>query len=559
MSESAHRIMEILRILNESHSPIGSKLIANELNKKGFNLGERAVRYHMQILDEKGYTERKGYSGREITDLGKEILEKGLVYNQIDFTHSKFEEMIYLCDFDYKTRKGNVIVNTSHIYDEKSYEIIKKIFKSSLCVSPYIKKTKLSNEKGYEIETICGTTIDGILLNNSIPSLPLYGGLLKIEDYIPIKFNELISYKETSINPLDAFVGKDMTSILNVIKEGNGYVPANFRLIPSSAKTKTLQILEDLKNIGINGVIKVGEPGENVLGIPVTDNMVGIAIIGGIVPLSGAQELNCNIKININENLSNFQHLTPIVKNNTNILKKASESSSSQIPFLLSKSWNLIEEVDFDINTGKGNIIANISRIDEKDLDNAIDIMKETYTNSPEHINPFYKIIKHNNGKVDIATVCSLSIDGILINNHIMSTPKYGGLLELEDHPMFIELISYNGSSIDPHKIFIYKHLTSVHKENFESKRVLASLKEVSYVAKSESEEILSKLEKIGFSIYKISNPRELIYNAKIDNYNFGIVAGSGLNTIAAIKENNINIEVKALEKLIPFNEMDHF
>ena len=101
MSESEHRMIEILRILNAQNKPTGSKLIADELKNKGFNLGERAVRYHMQILDEKGYTERMGYSGRQITDLGREKLEKGLIYDQVDFIHSKFEEMIYLTDFNY--------------------------------------------------------------------------------------------------------------------------------------------------------------------------------------------------------------------------------------------------------------------------------------------------------------------------------------------------------------------------------------------------------------------------------------------------------------------------
>ena len=95
MSESEHRMIEILRILNNHDKPIGSKVIANELRNKGYNLGERAVRYHMQILDEKGYTERKGYSGRIITDYGRIELEKGLIYDQVDFTFSKFEEKIY--------------------------------------------------------------------------------------------------------------------------------------------------------------------------------------------------------------------------------------------------------------------------------------------------------------------------------------------------------------------------------------------------------------------------------------------------------------------------------
>ena len=59
------------------------------------------------------------------------------------------------------------------------------------------------------------------------------------------------------------------------------------------------------------------------------------------------------------------------------------------------------------------------------------------------------------------------------------------------------------------------------------------------------------------FSIYKIGKPRELTYNAKVDNYNFGVVAGSGLNLIAALKEKGIDVEVKAIAKLMKFEKME--
>ena len=64
-------------------------------------------------------------------------------------------------------------------------------------------------------------------------------------------------------------------------------------------------------------------------------------------------------------------------------------------------------------------------------------------------------------------------------------------------------------------------------------------------------------LNNIGFSIYKIGKPRELVYNSKVDNYNFGVITGGGLNSIGAIREKGINIEVKAIETLLPFEEMN--
>lgn len=558
MSESKHRMIEILRILNEQKKPTGSKLIATELKNKGFNLGERAVRYHMQILDEKGYTEKMGYSGRQITDLGREKLEKGLIYDQVDFIYSKFQEMIYLTDFDYTTKTGNIVVNNSIVYDKTTLDLVKDAFDSGLCVSPYVKFKKLNDEK-YNITTICGTTIDGILLNEGILSIPLYGGLLKIEDLRPTKFIELISYKKTSIPPLDAFIVKGMTSVSDVIETGEGVIPANFRVVPADAKDKVQTIVEKLEKIGIGGVLAIGDEGENTLGIPVKEGMIGIGIIGGITPFCVVQEENRQIDIKIGEEIEDFNNLNTLGADKY-ILKPPIQNNYKETPFILSKIWNQIEKVDFDIKTQKGNIISNISLVDKDDIEKVTQIMEETYNQNPDYINPFYKIIEHptNDDKIGIGTICSLSIDGILIKNGIMSNPRYGGLLELSQPPLFIDLISYNGSSIDPHKVFIAKGMTSINK-SIGPNRILASIKEIPYIARDYAVETLEQLKNKGFSIYKIGKPRELIYNAKVDNYNFGIVTGSGLNQISAIKEENIDIDVKAIEMTIPFEEMNRF
>ena len=558
MSESEHRMIEILRILSQQEKPTGSKLIADELKEKGFNLGERAVRYHMQVLDEKGFTERKGYSGRVITSLGREKLEKGLIYDQVDFIYSKFEEMIYLTDFNYITQEGNVVVNTSTVYNEESINILKEIIESGLSVSPYVNINEGKSGGEIEVTTLCGTTIDGILLNEGISSQPQYGGLLKIEDSQPVRFNELISYKKTSLTPLDAFSSPKRTSIRDVISTGDGIIPANFRLIPGVGREKTVEILKRLDDIGIGGVLGVSDEGKDILGIPVPDGMVGIAVVGGITPFCAIQEAGEEIDIKIAEEIMDFKTLSPITGQIRNQLKPVKHDIQPKIPFLLSKSWNLIQQVNFDVEKRKGNIISNVSYLNKKDVDYALSIMEETYNDNPKYINPYYKLINHpeNDEKVGIATICSLSIDGILINNGIMSNPKYGGLLELTEPPLFIELISYNGSTVDPHKIFLSKNMTSISSERSPSK-ILASFKEVPYIARDYAVDLLDTLNKIGFSIYKIGKPREVTYNAKAENYNFGVVAGSGLNSIGAVRERGVDVEVKAIEKLLPFEKMD--
>ena len=558
MSESEYRMIEILRVLVNQDKPTGSKVIADELKEKGFNLGERAVRYHMQILDEKGYTEKKGYSGRVITDLGREKLEKGLIYDQVDFIYSKFEEMIYLTDFNYMTQQGNVVVNTSTIYNEESIEIMKEIYKRGLSVSPYVNINEDKTTGEIEVTTICGTTIDGVLLKEGIPTQPQYGGLLKIENNHPVKFTEIISYKKTSVTPLDAFANSSLTSVLDVITKGNGLIPANFRLIPGVARERTIEIVKELIQIGIGGVIGISKEGEDLLGLPVPDGMVGMAIIGGITPFCAVKEMGGDIDLKIAEKLQDFNSLKPMTSEMFPPLKPPVNQNPEKISLVLSKSLNLIQQVNFDVEKQKGDIIANISYVHRDNIDRALSIMEDTYNSNPKFINPYYKLVEHpkKDDMIGIATICSLSIDGILINNGIMSNPTYSGLLELTEPPLFIDLISYNGTTLDPHKIFLSKNMTSITGGDGPSK-ILASVKEIPYVARDYAVELLEILNNIGFSIYKIGKPREFVYNSKVENYNFGVITGGGLNSIGAVKESGVPIQVKALEKLMPFEKME--
>ena len=565
--ETDRKMIEILRILADQNKVLGAKTIAEELRRKGYNLGERAVRYHMRILDEKGFTERIGYAGREITEKGLKELEKGLIYDQVDFAFSKFEGMIYQTSLNPKSGKGNVIVNTSSITDDKKVmDIIKEVFGKNIAVSPYVKISEMkseneSSQKEIRLDTVCGTTIDGMLLSQGIPVIPQYGGLVKVEDYIPIRFTELIAYKKTSMTPLEAFTAKKMTSVLNVAREGNGMIPANFRMIPAAARENAVELFEMNHKIGISGLLKIGESGESVLGVPVEEDMVGIAITGGIAPLCAAKEAGCNVNIKLAENIMEFNDLSKLTSTKP-VLKTTGPETSEKVKFLLSKAWNLIYNVDLDLDSQTGNVIVNVSYVNNQDLDDALEIIDDIFKSKPEYCtSKFYKILPHSDGdKTGIATVCSFTVDGILTKNDILTTPRYGGILEIEEKgPRFVELTAYSGSSLDPHEIYISKEMTSVLDTLNGNGRILASLREIPYLARPDAVEIIEKVRKSGFSVLKIGEPSELVYNAKIERYHVGIVTPGGLNPIAAIMEEGIPVEVKAVETLMKLEEMEEF
>jgi repressor of nif and glnA expression len=54
------KVIAILKILKDSAEPVGAGIIAYRLRDCGIHLGERAVRYHLQLMDERGLTHLVG-------------------------------------------------------------------------------------------------------------------------------------------------------------------------------------------------------------------------------------------------------------------------------------------------------------------------------------------------------------------------------------------------------------------------------------------------------------------------------------------------------------------
>ena len=551
------KMMEILRILYSKNEILGAKVISEELKKRGYSLGERAVRYHMHILDERGLTEKVGYKGRKITDEGIEELKKGLIYDQVDFTYSHFQEKMYNVDLDPETGKGSVIVNISSINELDSTALINKMFEKGLSVSNRYHIYEHKN-KTY-IETVCGTTIDGVLQHNGIISKLMYGGLLKVEDYVPINFTEQIAYSKTSITPLEAFTSSDNTSILDVVTSGTGVIPANFRIIPAVKKEQTIKLLQKLNKININGVITIGEPGKPVLGIPVPEGMIGIAIIGGVTPLCAAQEAGYDLSVKLADSYSEYSKMVSSSHEMKTPLKPATAKNNHQISFILNKISNLISQVNFDEETCEGEVITNISYIDREYLDESLEILNKVYKSKPEYcIGNRYSIIDYPDNKIGLGTICSLTVDGILINKGITVTPEYSGVLDVYgNNRRFIELISYMGSSIDPHEIFLKKNMEDILGSLNNSGKILASVHSIPYIARDKTISVLESLKESGFEVLKLGKPNEYMYNARIEKYNFGFVLSGGLNPIAAIKEKDIPVDIKSIETIVDFNSFE--
>ncbi len=295
------KIIEILRILNNHNEPVGARIISKELDEIGYPLNERTVRYHLKIMDEHGLTKNHGYSGRTLTQNGREELNNALVSDRIGFVLSRIENLSYRVTYDPFENKGRIAINSSLI-DKKNIEealrIIKNANDSKMALSPLVKVVDEDEEiNNFEVPenksaifSPCSFTIDGVLIRSGIPVAPILAGMVQIDDYKPTRFIEAIKYEGCSLDPLELFIGRRKTKVSSAISKGKGVILANLREIPLITKEDTEKILKKLDSRGFGGILKVGEPNNPVLSVPVSKDKIGMVIIGGINQLAAIEE-----------------------------------------------------------------------------------------------------------------------------------------------------------------------------------------------------------------------------------------------------------------------------
>lgn len=315
------KLIEILRIIDENDGAIGARIIADKMRERGYQIGERGVRYHLRILDERGLTAREGYSGRVMTEKGLRELEDGLIGHRVGFIITTIDELVYRTDLDVDTGDGNVIVNMALVdkddFDE-AIDIIAAVNDSPYSISPYIQvfeedtfDYKVTQGK-VGIATVCSITIDGILAKNGIPVNTKYGGLVQMKDGGPTAFSDVVLYSGTTIDPMKIFISRQMTSVLDVLETGNGKLLGNIREVPASARDHAIDVLEKARVIEIDGLIEPGKPGRPVLRVPVSPGKIGLPIYAGINSMVAVEESGIDVSIDPISRVASYKDMTKL-------------------------------------------------------------------------------------------------------------------------------------------------------------------------------------------------------------------------------------------------------
>jgi HTH-type transcriptional regulator, global nitrogen regulator NrpRI len=295
-------MLSILQVLDDSpDEALGSRDVSARLLNYGVNLTERTVRYHMMILDERGYSRSAGKQGRLITVKGSEELHNSEAASRLGFIINKIDTLSYEMSFDLASRSGMVIMNFTFVPREllrQALDIMRPVFESRFCVCDRVLILQPGERAGsvkppagmVGIGTVCSITINGIFLKSGIPVASKFGGVLEVREGKPRRFTNLISYEGTSLDPLELFIKSRMTKAVGAIRHGGGSILGSFREIPAAALDKAKELDARMKQAGFDGILALGRPGTNLFEAPVGADRVGMVVVGGLNPIAVLEE-----------------------------------------------------------------------------------------------------------------------------------------------------------------------------------------------------------------------------------------------------------------------------
>ena len=318
--EVERKVLSMLKVLSSSQEPLGARVIARRLKDHGVELGERAVRYHLKLMDERGLTRTAGRDGRLITESGIDELKSALVRDKVGFAISRIELLAFRTSFNEEKHTGSVPINISLFPKEnfaQALQAMKPAFAAGLCVSDLVAVAREGERLGeitvpdgkIGLATVCSIVVNGSLLKAGVPMDSRFGGILQMREHQPLRFVELIHYAGSSLDPSEVFIRARMTSVREVVNTGSGKILTNFREIPALCRPTAEEVVAKLKEAGLGGLLLMGNTSEPVCEIPVELNRIGVVLLGGLNPVAAAEEAGIEAENHAMSTVIDYQNL----------------------------------------------------------------------------------------------------------------------------------------------------------------------------------------------------------------------------------------------------------
>jgi repressor of nif and glnA expression len=239
-----------------------------------------------------------------------------------------------------------------------------------------------------------------------------------------------------------------------------------------------------------------------------------------------------------------------------------------RVGFLSAKIDRMTYQMNFDLNTTSGTVVINITLVEPGQFAKNIPYISKVFADgyAMGHLMTFLapgEILGHINvpeGMIGVGTVCSITLNGVLLKHGIPTVSRFGGLLELHDKKpvRFVEIIMYDGTSIDPLEVFIRSGMTNyLGAIKTGDGKIGASFREFPAESRDTVEHLAEKLKRIGLGGFvKIGRPGQSLLDIPVSEGRIGAIVIGGLNPVSILEETGVRVYSRALAGLIDFNRL---
>ena len=253
----------------------------------------------------------------------------------------------------------------------------------------------------------------------------------------------------------------------------------------------------------------------------------------------------------------------------------ASARAFDKIGFLAAKIDQLTYTMGFDLARREGTVVVNVSLLEQGQVAEALPLMAKVYTarlgvgRLAALFGPGDRIgeVAVPEGKVGVGTVCSITFNGVLLAHGIPVTSRFGGLLELRalKPTRFVELIHYEGTTLDPLEVFIRSGMTDYRGAVATGDGLVgASFREVPGNARDRVATAAAGMEEAGLGlVLAVGWPGRPLLDIPVSEGRLGVVLMGGLNPIAILEESGMRVRhtgalagLVDYRRLVPFEDL---
>jgi repressor of nif and glnA expression len=242
-----------------------------------------------------------------------------------------------------------------------------------------------------------------------------------------------------------------------------------------------------------------------------------------------------------------------------------------RIGFVNARIDDLACQADFDLASGRGRLVVNLTFFPQQHEIRAVEAMRPAFqaglclSDLVLRAEPGERVggMEVPAACVGWGTVCSVTLNSIFLRHGIPVESSFGGLLEMEGGKprRFTEIISYSGSTLDPIEIFIKGKMTSVHTTAAGgSGRICASYRLIPSSALDAAAKLLEEMKRsrLGEMIL-LGRPGQPFMEVPAGKDRVGMIVAGGLNPPAAAEEIGVDTSSRAMATLVEYSALAPF